>query len=113
MSGRKNVLVPTSVITSGDMSQATVTSLTTNVQYMDNVSYEAAWTGTPTGVLVIQGSHTGVNWNTIVTASPAPSGSAGSQLFDLNQLSFPLVRMLYTRTSGSGTLNATVSVKEV
>ena len=113
MSGRKNVLVPTSVITAGDMSQATVTSLTTNVQYMDNVSYEAAWTGAPVGTLVVQGSHTGTNWNTIISASPAPAGTSSSQLFDLNQLSFPLVRVLYTKSSGTGTLNVTVCVKEV
>lgn len=112
MSGRKHCLVPATVANVTSVS-ADVTSDVTTMQYGDNVSYEISWTGTLLGTLVVQGSHTGTNWNTFATASVPPAGSAGSFLFDLNQLSFPKVRCFFDYTSGSGNMLMTVSWKMV
>lgn len=103
-----------------------ITGTPTNIQYLDNVSVQFVYTGTPTGVLAIQGSldysqGTGGtvlaagNWTTI-PLSPAitqPAGAGGVCLVDLNQLSFPWIRLIYTRTSGTGALDAFVSGKAV
>jgi hypothetical protein len=118
---RKNALIPYQIVSSGNMA-SNVTSKVTNIQFLDNISVQANFTGTPTGTLNVQGSvdysqdaqgnviNAG-NWITITTNSP--SGSANQVLFDLNQLSFPYLRLQYVASSGSGTLNAYVSGKEV
>lgn len=120
---RKNVLPAYNVITAGDMSLASLTSLPTNIQFLDNVCFQLVWTGTPTGTFSIQGSLTHQQdslgnvsnvgtWDNI-SLSPAPVavGSAGDILIDMNQLSFPWIRVVYTKTSGTGTLTATVGGK--
>jgi len=121
--GRKDVLKIYQVITNGDMSQATLTSKVTGIQYMDNIPIQLNFTGTPTGTFAVQGSLdysqdfqgnvTSVgNWVPLVLSpSPAATGAAGSILLDLNQLSFPWIRVVYTKTSGTGTLNAFVGGK--
>lgn len=118
----KNALLPYHLVVAQSMA-GDVTSDPTNIQYTDNCCIQANFTGTPTGVFAVQGSvdhaeyaltHevlvTG-NWVTITTGSA--SGSAGLVLFDLNQLSFPWVRLIYTRTSGTGTLDAYIGSKAV
>lgn len=123
MSGNsKNALTPFQLIVAQSMA-GDVTSSPTNVQWLDNVSIQLNFSGTPTGTFSVQGSLdykayplTGVqesagNWITITTASA--SGAAGNVLFDLNQLSFPWVRVIYTRSGGSGTLDGFISAKAV
>lgn len=107
MSGRKNVLAPvdlTALCTSADMS-GNITSPVTNIQNLDNVSVQITFTGTPTGSFFIDGSLDNINFDAL-TLSPAPtaSGAADTILIDLNQLSFPYIRMRYVATSGTGTL---------
>lgn len=123
MSSRKNVLPPFAIISSGDMSQSSLTSTVTNIQYMDNICISLVWTGSPTGTFAVQGSldHqqdalgniiTAGNWIALgLSPNPAATGSAGSTLIDLNQLSFPYIRVVYTKTSGTGTLNAKIGGK--
>lgn len=120
----KNALTPHQIITAGDMT-GNITSDPTNIQYLDNVSIQLNFTGTPTGTFSVQGSLdyqqaspyakavTG-NWIDL-TLSPAPaaSGSASQILLDLNQLSFPWVRVVYTFSSGTGSLDAYISGKAV
>lgn len=120
MSGRKNFLAPYHAITAGDMS-GNITQLTpTNIQFMDNVAIQLNFTGTPTGSFSIQGSLdynpvTGAgNWVALtLTPSPGASGAAASILIDMNQLSFPWIRVVYTASSGSGILDAWISGKMV
>lgn len=119
----KNILSRFQIVTAGSLA-ASVTSTVTNIQYLDNVCIEAIWTGTPTGTFAVQGSldHqqdqygnvvTGGNWVTLTGATASASGSGDVALFDLTQLSFPWVRLIYTRVSGSGTLNAYIGGKAV
>ena len=102
-----------------------ITSDPTNIQFLDNVSMQLNFTGTPTGTFTVQGSldyqQTSPfakaaigNWIDItLPTTPAAAGSANQILIDMNQLSFPWIRVKYTASSGSGTLNAYISAKAV
>ncbi len=119
----KNSLIRFQNITAGDMSTATITSVVTNIKYSDNVGIELDWTGTsPVGVAAIQTSIsyqqdaegnvvTTGTWNTI-TSAPV-TGNSGSLLFDLNQIAPMWIRVVYTKTSGVGTLNGYICAKAV
>jgi hypothetical protein len=107
MSGRKNFLAPHKVITDGDMS-LTLTAPLTDISYMDNLTLQAVWTGDAVGRFGVEGSHDGTNWVEFVF-SLAATGSP--LLIDMNQLSFPKMRFVYTPDTGTGVLNVTVSGK--
>lgn len=122
----KNVLNAFKTVTAGDLS-ANLTSPVTDIRYLDNIAIQLIFTGTPTGTFVVQGSldymrafseeARAVNagtWTTITLGSTlAASGAAGNILVDLNQLSFPYIRVVYTRTSGTGSLDMWVEGKAV
>lgn len=121
----KTVLAPYHVIAATSMT-GNITGTPTNIQYLDNVSIQLNFTGTPVGTFTIQGSldytqqgipgvatNTG-NWITItLPATASASGAAGNILLDLNQLSFPWIRIVYTVSSSTGTLDAYISGKAV
>lgn len=110
----KNVLKPIILLAAGDLSQATVTSNALQMQYLDNVSLQLNATGTPTGTFDLQGSLDQVNFVSITLPStPSLAGAATSILIDCNQLSFPYLRVVYTRVGGSGSLAIYASGKEV
>lgn len=101
---RKNVLLPYELFDDADMS-GDLTSAVTTIQWLDNICFQLVWTGNPTGTFDLQGSvnynaNTGVGTWTSVTLSPAiaAAGTADNALLDLNQLSFPFVRIVYTTT---------------
>lgn len=122
------MLKPFLVVTSGDMS-GNITSLPTNIEQISCLSYDIAWTGTPTGTFAVQVSNTYVpsaapgnlrqnagNWTTIPAANfqgtyPTPAGSADNGALDLDVTAFSWVRLVYTRSSGTGTLNVMVAGK--
>lgn len=127
MANTTKVLQVSQIVTAGDMSAATVTSGVADIRIFDNVGMQINFTGTPTGTFAVQGSvdyladafnpavvKNAGNW-TALTLSPSPvaSGAASTILLDLNQLSFPYIRVVYTKTSGTGTLNVYVSGKSV
>lgn len=126
MSGRKLNLLPYQTIVSGNMALASITSAVTNILFHDNIGFEFDWTGSsPVGSIAIQVSYSyfqDQNGNVIstgtwtaLTLSPAASvsGASGSIVIDLNQLSAPWIRAVYTKVSGTGTLNAWVGAKTV
>lgn len=115
-------LNPHQVIINGDMS-ASITSEPTIIQKLSFVSYSVVFTGTPTGTFSVEVSNDykvngeGVeinpgNWTAVtLTGSPVASGSASNGFIDLDGISAYAVRLVYTRTSGSGTLNAVICGK--
>lgn len=126
MSGRHNFLNKFKIQSAGDASQATVTSAVTNIQALDNVGIQVnILTGTPTGTFDVQISadHQEVNGNVSVSGSwislgspyqaAITSGSPANVYFDLNQLSAPFVRLLYTKGSGTGTFDAFIVGKMI
>ena len=120
---RKNNLRQFPSIVNGDMSLASITSAVTNIQFLDNISIQLNFSGSPTGTFAIQVSVDYVqddngnvvtpgNWVAIsLPSTPVASGSPGSIVIDLNQLATPWIRVVYTKSSGTGTLNSFISGK--
>lgn len=91
------------------------TSPTFNAAILDNIGIQIAFAGTMTGTLVVQCSIDNVNFIplTFTPALAQPSGSNLSYLINLNQLPFPYLQVSYTNASGSGTLTAYLSAKDL
>lgn len=115
-------LNPHVVIENGSMA-ASITSDVTIIQKLSFVSYQVVFTGTPTGTFSVEVSNdysinadgsvdNAGNWSAVtLTGSPVASGSSGNGFIDLDGISAYAVRLKYTRTSGSGTLNAVICAK--
>lgn len=88
---------------------------------------QAIYTGTPVGTFSLQassdapartpqtsngGPDTVTNWATIVGSTQAISG-AGNFMWNVSGGFYRYVRLVYTNTSGTGTLTAELSVKGV
>ena len=119
-----NLLNPVHVIQSASM-VGSITSAAQETKYQDNIGVQFNWSGVPVGTFGVQVSmdyHQDLegnitnpgNWTTL-PLSPAltASGSSGTAYADLNQLSAPYIRLTYTVTSGTGTLDAFINGKGV
>ena len=102
-------IISEQIVTAGDMA-ANVTSLTINLNHMSQFNVQALFTGSPVGAIKIQQSNDGTNWDDVPASSVSVS-AAGSQSWNLYMVGYPWARLVYTRTSGTGTLNATVYAK--
>lgn len=103
----------------------TVYSQPTIITNLSKVSYDVSWSGgsSPIGTLQVQVSNTysqdasgaqlnAGNWNTLTLSSaPTVSGNSGNGFIEIDSLSSYAIRLVYVPTSGSGTLNATVTCK--
>lgn len=98
----------------------------TQIEFMDNIGVQLNFTTSDAvGTFNVQVSmdHTQDQYGNVTNAgnwinlalSPSPvAASADNQIFiDLNQLSAPYLRVIYTRVSGSGTLNGYICGKSV
>lgn len=124
MSTRSN-LRPQSVITSGDMSLASLTSAPTILQSLTVGSYTYSWAGTaPVGNISVEisndyalntdgsvkiaGTWTAIyftlNGNSVVNAAPV-SGNSGTGVIEWSSGAYA-IRTIYTKVSGTGTLQA-------
>lgn len=123
----KQVLKPYKVISAGNMALASLTSSISSIQGVDNVGYQVNFSGSPVGTFDVQVSmdyQPGLspndqpanagNWISLpLSTAITASGSAGSAYIDLNQLSSPYIRIVYTRTSGTGSLDAYIVAKAI
>lgn len=113
----KNIVKPYHLLVDGDMSGSLLTNLV-DVSYTDNVGIQLNFTGTPVGTFAVEGSidyddhlSTG-NWSSLTFSStPSAAGAADVHLLNLNQLPYKKIRVRYTRSSGSGTLNVFIMAK--
>lgn len=123
---RKSNLLKYQVITSGNAALSSITSSVTNIEFLDNIGYQInVASGTPTGVIKVQisidyaqdinGNVTNAgNWVDLTPVSQTISAGSPSPIyFDMTQLSAPWIRLVYTRTSGSGTINAFITAKMI
>lgn len=119
---RNNPLAPYEIISAGDLS-GNLTSAVTGISYQDNISIQCVVTGSPVGDFAVQGSNDYIpgpnhttpalnagNWVTLGTLSVT---GADDLLFDVNQMPFPYIRLIYTSTSGTGAVTATIAAKKV
>lgn len=99
-----------------------IVSLIINAQYQDNVGIQVQWTSADAvGTIAVEASldydprlETGTFY--ALTFNPAlaqPNSDSGGYLINLNQLPYTYYRVTYTRDSGSGTLDAWATSKEV
>lgn len=138
MSGRKDNLLKFKALVDGDMSTASLTSAVTSVAFLDDIGYQFNWTGSPVGSVSIEVSadyaqdtmsppnvtDTGhwvpltlTYWDSggsaFVTGFSIPT-SVGSPIYiDLALLSAPWIRAKYTKVSGTGTIQMTVTAKQL
>lgn len=96
-------------MTAGDMS-GNLTSNSQGLIFMLSASIQAVWTGSPTGNLSIQISNDNINWSTYTGSSTAVSG-AGNFMWNLLTTPYPWVRVIYTASGGTGSLNISVNGK--
>ena len=87
---------------------------------------QLAWTGTPVGNFTLEASNDNgsiepnntidnvTHWTTIANSSSAAGGAASNLMYNVNLAFYRWVRVVYTATSGSGTLtNARFEIKGV
>lgn len=117
------IFSPFSVITNGDMS-ANIISAVTIIQNLSMISYDVSWVGsTPVGVMSVQVSNTysqnadgtvrnAGNWTTLALNAPTNvTGNTGNGFIEVDITGAFAVRLVYTWTSGTGTMNATINGK--
>ena len=99
----------------------------TIINGLTGISYDLAWTGTPTGTFSVQVSNTyslnangsvanAGNWNTLppsafVGTIPTPAGSPGNGFIDVLGTEAYAIRLVYTAASGSGSLTVLACAK--
>lgn len=117
--GRKNVVKSFKMFDDGDIS-GTITSSETNVINLDKASIHITWTGSsPVGVLTIEASNQdpdknspAVVWKELDFGSAIDvTGNSGEHDIIFNELPFNVIRVVYTSTSGTGSINATLTAK--
>lgn len=121
---------PYHVIVNGDMSQASITSSATILQELTLVGYGLSWAGSsPVGTISVQISNdyalnpngsiaNAGTWTTMtiqyngaaVTSVPV-TGSTGTGFIDIDAISAYAMRIVYTKASGTGSLQAYVNAK--
>lgn len=122
---RKNVLYPYKMMDEVSLG-ASITGSPIRIEFLDNIAMQIIATNSnAVGTFSVEGSldckfsEGGVVVNsgtwTAITLSPVPTLASANAtiLLDLNQLSFPYIRLKYTRVSGTGTVTAYISGKAV
>lgn len=115
-------LKPAVVVNNGDMS-ASITSSPTILAQKNGCGYDVQWTGAPVGTFSVQLSNTysidaegnvsnpGAWASVTLSNSITAAGSPDNAFINLAGLEAYAVRLVYTRTSGTGTLNAVICGK--
>lgn len=111
------------IITNGNMALSSVTSVGVDLNQINLSSMQAYWTGSPVGSLKVQVSTDNVplglgadpasnvvHW-TDYTGSSVAISAAGDQLYNMTFVGYRWARLVYTKTSGAGTINATYNGK--
>lgn len=114
-------LTPVKIISAASLG-ANVVGTPTNIQYLDNISIQLNITGaSAAGTITIQGSldyaQTPFNaanagsWDSLgVTYTVA---GAATKIISLTQVCVPWIRIVFTRDSGTGSIDAYISGKAI
>jgi hypothetical protein len=119
---RKNTISAFPMLDQADAS-SDVISLPTDVKNLDNASIRVTWTGTPIGTLTVQAqqeksdtsaAQDAASWFDIdLGATIAIDANETDHQLIFTQLPFDKIRLSYTSTSGTGTISAKISAKQV
>lgn len=114
MSSTRKYLPPYKIVTDGDMS-ANITSTVTEIKYLDQISIQITSVNTNAiGQFSIEGSLDNLTFVPITlspTIAATTSGNNDAIIVDMKLLSFPYIRVKYTRTSGAGICQVYISGK--
>lgn len=118
--GRKNRIEPFAALKNVDISTDQTGSVS-DIGHLDNVCYLIYWSGTtPVGTLIIECTNddpktvSSPRWVQLDFGSAIViSGNSGDHLINIAQAPFNFIRPRYAKTSGTGTLNAILHVKQV
>jgi len=95
-------------ITFSDETSASLAASVTSdiIVFMGTVfSIQVVYTGSPTGTVKLEYSLDKTNWSDVAGSDDTISGSCNT-LWSLVNMAVPYVRIVYTRTSGTGTMTA-------
>jgi len=98
------------IVTDGDMS-SNIESDAVTLMITNGYAIQAYWTGTPEGELKLQVSNDGDNYTDIAESIVSVDGSAGSTVWLEPYSMYDRVKVIYTASSGSGTLNVQINGK--
>jgi hypothetical protein len=111
--GRKSVMPGFAMIDQQSLA-SNITSSVVSVKNLDYASIHVEWTGTsPVGTLTVEARNGETDsWYELDMGSAISiSGNSGDHQLVFNLLPFTDLRLQYAATSGSGTLNAEISMK--
>lgn len=92
---------------------ATITSSSISVQEAISYAVQAVWSAgsTPIGTFDLQASNDDINFTSLLDQGAEVTGNTGSIIINVEKPAYGFIRVVYTRTSGSGTLNVKVNAK--
>lgn len=77
-----------------------------------SMAVQVSWSGSsPLGTVAIKGSCDGVIFTTISGGSVSVTGSTGSSLINVTEKGISHLQVIYTTTSGTGTVTAVLNAK--
>lgn len=119
-----NLLNPTPIIVNQSMASS-ITSIINETKLQDNVGIQLTWTGAPVGTFSVQissnyaqdsmGNITNPGtWVNVPVSPPIVAvGAPDVAYIDLTDMSAFYTRLVYTATSGAGTLNGLITGRGV
>jgi len=113
--GRKSVVNAYKIIDAVSLG-ATFTSGVTSTKNLDNIGLLVEWSGggSPVGAITIEVQNGNSAWSALDFGTPISiTGNSGNLNININQLPFENMRITYTRTSGTGSMTATLAAKVV
>lgn len=113
--GRKNVVKSFKMFDSTSISASAVSSVV-NVMNLDKASIHVKWTGTsPVGEIKVEARNgEKADWREIsMGGTISVSGNSGEHDLVFNELPFTDIRLSYVSTSGTGSIDATITSKVV
>lgn len=108
--GRKHIIKDYAVFTNEAVSASgAYTSEVTDVEQVDRVAYMLRWSGSPVGSIAVEVSNDQDFWQPLTFGSQIIVDSNDTDhRIEINQVNFKFCKMVYTHTSGSGVLNASI-----